>query len=70
MLHTPSGKRYYDALEPWGTYVTYVDSDAIIVPLDLITAARIGLIRPGDDSGIGEEQWAWLKLIGLVGETK
>lgn len=38
----------------------------IRVPIDLITAARLHLIHPGDDSGVGDEQWAWLKLIGLT----
>jgi hypothetical protein len=45
----------------------YWEPDTVYIPIDLITAAQLRLIEPGDDSGLGEEQWAWLKLIGLVG---
>lgn len=38
----------------------------VVVPVDLITAARLHLIKPGDDSGIGDVQWAWIRLIGLT----
>ena len=48
---------------PWLT------GNRVVIPIDLITAARLHLIRPGDDSGIGLEQWAWIRLIGLTGES-
>lgn len=48
---------------PWLT------GNHMIIPIDMITAARLHLIKPGDDSGIGDEQWAWIRLIGLTGES-
>lgn len=44
-------------------------SGGIVIPVDLITAARLHMIRPGDDSGLSDEQWAWIRLIGLTGEN-
>jgi hypothetical protein len=44
-------------------------SGRLEVPVDLITAARLRFIKPGDDSGLSDEQWAWIRLIGLTGES-
>ena len=41
--------------------------DEIVVPVDLITAARLRIIQPGDDSGIDDHTWAWLKMLSLTG---
>lgn len=54
----------------WFNYGSFwMDSTKMYIPIDLITAARLKIITPGDDSGIGDEQWAWMKLIGLTGEN-
>ena len=72
VLYLPEVIRVYDQLAERSTCQEYqygsfwMDSTKMYIPLDLITAARLKLIKPFDDSGIGEEQWAWLKLIGLV----
>lgn len=72
-LYLPSGVWEYDDLRA-GAYPVNKNAgtwhfDGVIIPVDLITAARLRLIQPGDDSGIGEEQWAWIRLIGLTGES-
>lgn len=75
VLYLPAHIRVFDNLEVNAPYRTYnygsfwMDTATLYVPLDLITAARLKLIKPYDDSGIGEEQWAWMKLIGLTGEN-
>lgn len=74
-LYLPDKLWVMDKLEPYAPYTVfnhgsfYADTTKIYVPVDLITAARLKIIQPGDDSGIGEEQWAWMKLIGLIGEN-
>jgi hypothetical protein len=75
VLYLPHGIRWvFDDLEE-GAYPTvfsrgafFHDAQRIYIPVDLLTAARLGLIKRGDDSGIGEEQWAWMNLIGLTGD--
>lgn len=78
VLFLPKEARLYESLggpyDYWDipyeprSYPYCTDSGALLIPVDLISAARLKLIKPGDNSGLGEEQWAWLKLIGLVGE--
>lgn len=75
LLHLPNGQLWvYDrlALSEYPKMKTTGSawySSGIQIPVDLITAARLRLIRPGDDSGLTDEQWAWIRLIGLTGES-
>ena len=75
VLFLPTQIRVYESLNEnttWDTYSAsnfWPDTTKIYVPIDLITAARLKLIKPHDESGIGDEQWAWMKLIGLTGEN-
>lgn len=75
VLYLPTDIRVYDELSENAAYQRHhyggfwMDTTKIYIPIDLITAARLKLIAPHDDSGIGEEQWAWMKLIGLTGEN-
>ena len=75
-LFLPSEVWTFDDLHPASAPVKcsppqfYIPSGTLCIPLDLITAARLHFIKPGDDSGLEETQWAWIKLIGLTGETK
>lgn len=57
----------YQSVFSYGSF--WMDAAKLYVPIDLITAARLKIIRPGDSSGLGDEQWAWMKLIGLTGEN-
>jgi hypothetical protein len=75
VLHLPNGNVWvYDQLRPGigpklKTQGAAWYGSTIQIPLDLITAARLRLIKPGDDSGLTDEQWAWIRLIGLTGES-
>ena len=75
VLHVPAGTWVFNDLYPNAmphikTAGTYFPADKICISVDMITAARLRLIKPGDDSGVSDEQWAWLKLLGLTGESK
>lgn len=75
VLYVPSGTWIFTDLVsntvPFTKTVgTYMPVDRIVIPIDLLTAARLRLIHPGDDSGVTDEQWAWIKLLGLTGESK
>lgn len=71
-LHLPNGNVWmYSDLTPHAVpYRKLVgiphNMSQLLIPIDIITAARLHLIKPGDDSGLGDEQWAWLRLIGLT----
>lgn len=71
ILFLPGGKAWaFNELTPDAypkdKFAVLYAVNAIRIPIDLITAARLRLIKPGDDSGVGDEQWAWLRLIGLT----
>lgn len=77
ILHIPAGIWIFDELVegafsyakwPPGAYLT--STDQIYVPIDLMTAARLHLIKPGDDSGVGDLQWAWISLFTATEEKK
>lgn len=74
-LFVPNGVWLFEELAP-GVQPSlkgsspYYPYNEIVIPVDLITAARLRLIKPGDESGVTDEQWAWLKLLGLTGESK
>lgn len=75
ILHVPNGVWLFQdlqhgAIPSMKASANYYPYNEIVVPVDLITAARLRLIKPGDDSGVTDEQWAWLKLLGLTGESK